>query len=34
MAGVALDVLAALRAVEFEFRHTFDWPQNVPVPDG
>jgi len=33
IAGVALNVLAAERAGEFEFSHKFDWPQNVPASE-
>jgi hypothetical protein len=33
IAGVALDMLAALRAEELEFSHKFYWPQNVPAFD-
>jgi hypothetical protein len=31
IAGVALDLLAALRTEEFEFSHKFDWLPNVPA---
>ena len=34
IAGVALDLLAALRTVEFEFSHKFYWPRNAPASNG
>jgi hypothetical protein len=33
IAGVALDVLTALRTEELEFSHKFYWPQDAPVSD-
>ena len=33
IAGVALDLLAALRAGELEFNHKFYWPRNVAGSD-
>src|SRR5208282_5624884 len=33
MTGIALNVLAAERAGEFEFSHKFYWPQNVPASE-